>query len=250
MSVLKNLILPFLLPPGIFILPLVGYGIWRTARRHFFHGVSFLFLGILAWGLSIPPVGDSLLRPLESAFTLPEKPTGDVIVILGAGVSSERPDPLGKGAPSERMLSRILAGARLQKKLGIPVLVSGRGDGRDAEAVRSVILRYMKDLGVMDHNVIIENKSRNTAENAAFSAKICREKGFQHPILVTSAYHLKRASACFAHEGLSPTPFPSGFETWKGKIYSWKSFLPGDFRKSSIALREYLGLLYYHAVVF
>ena len=248
MFVLKNLIKPFLLPPGCFILLVICYGAWCLIRRHFFRGFAFLTIGIIAWGLSISPVSDMLLRPLESGIVIPKNPSGDVIIILGAGTNIEKPGPLGKGTPSLIMLPRLMAGARLHKNLGIPILISGQGDSRDVNATKTIMSLYMKALGVSAGKIIIENKSRNTYENAVFSVKICRDKRFEKPILVTDAYHMKRAVLCFQDEDLNTLPFPSGFETWNGKRYTWVSFLPGDFRSASIALREYLGLLYYQII--
>jgi len=245
---LINVITPFLLPPGIFILFGISYGFWCLIKKNTYRGVLFSALGILAWGISIAPVSDAILKPLESIFNIPENPAGDVIIVLGAGINSEKPDFSGKGAPARKMLPRIVTGVRLQKKLGIPLLISGRGNSLNDGSTRTTLIRYLTDFGVPFGSILIEDKSRNTAENAAFSTRICQEIGLNKPILVTSAHHLKRAMLCFRHEGLQVLPFPSGFETWDGKRYTWMSFLPGDFRKSSIALHEYLGLLYYRII--
>jgi uncharacterized SAM-binding protein YcdF (DUF218 family) len=69
--------------------------------------------------------------------------------------------------------------------------------------------------------------------------------GFTDPIVVTSAYHLKRAAMSFEKVGLKVLPFPAGFKSWQGKHYGLKAYLPGDFRKASIAISEYLGLVFY-----
>lgn len=245
MYFMKLIFKSFLMPPGIFIVLIVGYGSWCLARRHYPSGLSLLVFGILAWGLSTVPVADTLLRPLEKGMAIPADPMGDVIIVLGAGTNGERPDPLGKGGPSERTLTRLVVGARLHRNLGLPVLASGRGNGRDPEATVLVTKRYLIDMGVPANQVIVETKSRDTKENAAFSAEICRAKAFKRPILVTSAYHLKRAKRCFDAEGLKVLAFPSSFETWQGKRYPWTAYLPGNYRRSSTALHEYLALLQY-----
>ena len=70
----------------------------------------------------------------------------------------------------------------------------------------------------------------------------------RNPILVTSAYHLERAVMSFEKVGLKVLPFPAGFKSWQGKQYRWKSYLPGNFLTASIAIKEYLGLVFYKFV--
>lgn len=204
-----------------------------------------LACGMVMWSLAAVPVSDALLKPLEKGLTIPKDPTGDVVIVLDAGINSERPDPLGTGGPSQTTLARLVVGARLSKQLNIPLLFSGRGNSLDAAATSEIVMRYLTDLGVAHSQIIIENKSKDTYENAAFSGKICMEKGFQRPILVTSSYHMKRAAQHFRDKGLKVLPFPSELGTWSGRTYTWVSYLPRNFQKSTIALYEYLGLLNY-----
>lgn len=245
MYLLKIFVKFFLMPPGVFIALAIGYGGWCLVRKHFLRGIAMLGCGMVMWSLAAAPVSDALLKPLEKGLTIPKDPAGDVVIVLGAGTNSERPDPLGKGGPSQTTLTRLIVGARLSRQLNIPLIFSGRGDSLDAASTNGIIVRYLADLGVAHRRIIIENKSKDTYENAAFSAKICMEKGFQRPILVTSGYHMKRAVHLFSEEKMNVLPFPAKLDTWKGKRYTWMSYLPGDFQRSAIALHEYLGLLYY-----
>lgn len=248
MPIIKIIITAFLLPPGSFILILVCYSAWSIINRKFHHGLSFMFIGLLAWALSISPVSDAMLRPLETEFKISDYSEGDVIILLGAGVHNNVPDLTGYGVPSRNMLPRIIAGIRLQKELNLPLIVSGRGNDQKNNSTKAVLIRYLSDLGVSRGQIIIENKSKDTFENARYSSEICKEKGFKNPILITAASHMKRSVLCFKREGYQVIPFPVDFYTWNGKKYKWKSFLPDDYRKSSIALHEYFGLLFYRVV--
>lgn len=248
MLITKKFITAFLLPPGIFILILFCYGAWSIIKRKFHRGFLFLSLGLFAWALSISPVSDAMLRPLESEFGIPDCSEGDVVIVLGAYVNSFEPDLTGYGAPSRNMLSRIITGMRLQKKLNLPLIVSGRGSSQKINSTKTILTRYLSDLGVLREQIIIEDESKNTFENARYASQICKENGFKNPILVTSASHMKRSVFCFKREGYQVIPFPCDFNTWEGKRYTWLSFLPDDFRKTSIALHEYFGLLYYWTV--
>ena len=55
------------------------------------------------------------------------------------------------------------------------------------------------------NDIIIENQSRNTKENAINSAKILDKKN--EYILITSAVHMKRSILCFKNVGLKIIPF-------------------------------------------
>jgi uncharacterized SAM-binding protein YcdF (DUF218 family) len=142
----------------------------------------------------------------------------------------------------------MIVGARLAKQLNVPLLFSGRGNGIDPAATSDIIVRYLADQGLARSRIFIENQGRDTVENAVFSAAICKNKGFQRPILVTSGYHMKRAEQIFKDEKMIVLPFPSKLDTWSGKRYTWKAYLPGNFQRSATALREYLSLLYYRYV--
>ncbi len=242
---LKKIITAFLLPPGIFIVLLLFSGLWFLFKKNWKAGIINCFLGISMWAFSISPVADAMLRGLESDFKIPEDPHGDVIILLGGGIYDNVPDLSGTGAPSEDMLGRIVTAVRLQKKINVPVIVSGGAvfKGRKPEAL--IVKRFLIDLGVPDKKVIIEDKSRDTIENAKYTAEMCKRYGFKRPILVTSAYHMKRSVMSFKKVNMDVISFPSNFKTWKIKKYRWESYLPNSLGGSYTAMHEYLGLLFY-----
>ncbi|MEW6740714.1 MAG: YdcF family protein [Nitrospirota bacterium] len=245
MFALKKILTAFLLPPGIFIVLLLFSGLWFLFKKNWKAGIINCFLGISMWAFSISPVADAMLRGLESDFRIPENPHGDVIILLGGGVYDNVPDLSGIGAPSEDMLGRIITAVRLQKKINVPVIISGGAvfKGRKAEA--PIVRRFLTDLGVPDKKVIIEDKSRDTIENARYTAEICKRLGYKKPLLVTSAYHMKRSVMSFKKVNMDVIPFPSNFKTWKIKKYGWESYLPGSLGGSYTAMHEYMGLLFY-----
>lgn len=243
---LKLVIKHFMAPPGFIILFLIVLGLWSLWDRRWRHASVLFIISILSWLFSIAPVSDVMLKPLESNFSIPQNPKGDVIILLGGAVNGQMPDLSGTGAPSQQMLFRLFSAVRLQKRSHLPLIISGRGNNRNHDSAKSVLLRICSDLGGQLDQIIIEDKSRDTFENAIYASQICKKYGFKKPILVTSAYHLKRGSWCFEKVGLQVIPYPAGFETWEGKQYYWSSYLPGDFRKSTLALREHLGLAVYH----
>jgi uncharacterized SAM-binding protein YcdF (DUF218 family) len=92
----------------------------------------------------------------------------------------------------------------------------------------------------------IEQTSRNTYENAVFSADLLHPDPSQKWLLVTSAWHMPRAMGCFRKAGWNVYAAPTGY------------FTPGDFSlrfhpdfieqmsRLTIALHEYVGLAAYY----
>lgn len=247
MFLLKKVISAFILPPGVFVTILLLSGMWFFYRKYRTVGITNCLLGVLLWALSVEPVGDTMLRGLESDLRIPEDPRGDVIVLLGGGVYDDVPDMSGLGAPSEDMLARIVTAVRLQRNLKIPIIVAGGAvfEGRSAEA--HVVKRFLTDLGVPENMIFIEDRSRDTIQNAKYTAEICKAIGCKNPLLVTSAYHMKRSLMSFEKAGMKVTPFPAQFKTSKDKKYFWHDLLPSvkNFENSYIALHEYVGLVFY-----
>ena len=64
--------------------------------------------------------------------------------------------------------------------------------------------------GVSEKDIIIENRSRNTHENALYTKELL--KGSKEKLLlITSAFHMRRAEACFKKVGLEVDIFPVDF---------------------------------------
>ena len=245
MFIVKKLFTPFLLPPGIFIILIMLSGVWLLLRKNRKAGIVNITIAFLMWLLTISPVSNGMLWSLESKFSIPENPKGDVIILLGGGVYDKVPDLSGNGTPSETMLSRILTAVRLHNRMQIPIIVSTGKVYKHKAAEAPIVKRFLVDLGIPANEIIIEDKSRDTLENAKFTKDICLESGFSKPILVTSAYHMKRAFMLFERAGLGVLPFPAGFRSFDDRQYGWNDYLPGGFGEASRAIKEYLGLLFY-----
>jgi uncharacterized SAM-binding protein YcdF (DUF218 family) len=246
MFILKKLITPFLLPPGIFAVSLLASTVWFLIKRDRKAGFTTLIIGCLVWLLSLPPVGFALLEGLESRHSLPTQPDGDVIILLGAGIHEKVPDFSGLGTPSEHALSRVVTVVRLYQTFRLPIIVSGGKifEHRTAEAL--ILKRFLVDLGVSSQDIITEENSHDTMENALYTRRICDRFGYKHPILVTSAYHMNRSVVSFKKAGLDVIPFPTDFKTWEHRTFRWTDYLPGSFKNSRLAIKEYIGIFFYN----
>jgi len=250
MYLFKKLITAFMLPPGIFILALLLAGTVLLACKRRLTGIFLVVFGLIMWILSITPVTDlllgGLLRDIEPGDNLKR---GDVIVLLGGGVDDRLVDLSGKpGILPESSVDRLVTAARLAARRGVPIIVSGGSAPGSEVAEADAARRYLLDLGVPAAAIIAEGASTVTYENAENVREICRRRGFTRPILVTSAYHLKRALWSFKKAGLTCIPFANGLASLPVREYSWEHFLPGSFDAAARYLHEYIGLFYYRLV--
>jgi uncharacterized SAM-binding protein YcdF (DUF218 family) len=207
---LKTLLHTLLLPPaGPLLLAALGAallaGSARPAARRSGWALLLAALGAL-WLLATPVVADALTRiaqrcpPLDLSRPL----QAQAIVILGGGSPTERaPEYGGDPAPRAELLERVTYGAYLAHRTALPVLVTGTD--LETLAMRASLQR---DFGVAPRWV--ENRSRDTFQNAQFSAQLLRAAGMTRILLVTDADHEWRALQEFAAAGLAVLPAPVG----------------------------------------
>lgn len=124
----------------------------------------------------------------------------------------------------------------------------GRKKGNDEGQMTA---RFLRMAGVRAGDVLLESQSRNTHENARFSARMLRDRfGTSRCVLVTSAAHMRRALACFRKENVQAVPYPSGF------LGSHRVMEPGDyvlpreqaFVDSFYLIKESVGYVVYWAM--
>jgi len=167
-------------------------------------------MSFAAWAISTAPLTDIIMNHLESGIDIPKTPLGDVIIDMETGIHCSMPDISGMGTLTEKTAHRLLTANRLHKELRLPILFSGAGNSSDVQPVKSIVYKILNDMGVPENRIIIEDQSMDTKESAASVARLCREKGFKKPILVSSSYHFKRSVYCFRKECIDTTPFPAG----------------------------------------
>ena len=233
-----------MLPPGCLVVALVALGIYLRKRSRAGAAVCAV-LAAIVWAGSTKVVSDLLLRPLENAYSAPEKAEGDVIVMLSGGARGSGATFSAGEALSASTLERASAAALLQQKTGLPVLISG-GRPFTTEPEASSAANYLLERGVPLKSILTESESRDTLENARLSYKICADKGFKRVILLTSAYHMPRALYAFRKAGFEAvTPFPvCRIGRPEARRYL-RNYLPGSGGDADRAINEYLGLLFY-----
>jgi uncharacterized SAM-binding protein YcdF (DUF218 family) len=144
------------------------------------------------------------------------------------------------------LIRLTLIGLYLALVAPLPLLASGGIPRHGLPSLAAMMARAAKaEFGVAVRWQ--EDKSADTRENASFSATLLKADGVRTVLLVTSAWHLPRAVACFEAEGLRVVPAPTGFRAPPGdRVTDWLPHWHG-LRDSGLALHEWVGRLVYWA---
>lgn len=210
--------------------------------------MATLVLAVSAW----TSVGLLMLQPLEERFqrpaTLPDRIDG--IVVLGGGL--EGAINLARGgyevaSGGDRFIeTAVLALRHPEAKILISggmgtLILEGEGDADTA-------VRFLAAFGIAPDRLILENKSRNTAENAAFSKEIANPQPGQTWLLVTSAFHMPRSVGLFRKVGFEVIPWPTDYRTTGKERFTLFRDIPAELlQTTTLAIREWIGLVGYWA---
>jgi len=116
----------------------------------------------------------------------------------------------------------------------------------DPERESSPIKGFLTLCGVDENDIVIDNKSRNTHENALFSSQLIDKNN--HHILLTSAFHMRRSLMCFKKVGLNVTPFPCDFNARRDdERFTFDLFVPSmeALIGWEILIKEWIGIAAY-----
>jgi uncharacterized SAM-binding protein YcdF (DUF218 family) len=252
---LSRLIQSLILPPSsLLILVIIGFALIRRNRTL---GRLLIASGlVLLYLLSIGPVTESLVGWLEKDFPPIERKRADsaqAIVVLSGGVrdvswngAGPEPSETSLEQSSETSLERIVKGVTIHRTRRIPlVIIGGSGDPEKRISEADAMARVAADLGVPRKDMLIESTARNTVESARELKRVFKGNRI---LLVTSAYHLRRATAIFTKQGFEVIAVPAGFRSERRPI-SIRSFIPqaGNLYNSSLAISEYVSYALYAA---
>ena len=129
----------------------------------------------------------------------------DYAVVLG-GVTSYY-DKNNKQIGFNRSVDRLMQAIVLYKKGIVKKIVFTGGDAtilEDNNKEADIIAQYLNDIGLPAEDLIFENKSRNTRENAVYVFELLKPAGNENILLITSAFHMRRSLGCFKKAGMNP----------------------------------------------
>ncbi|MCX5493471.1 YdcF family protein [Kaistia dalseonensis] len=240
----------FVLQPSAALILLLVAGILAIGLQRVRLGASLMVVATV--GLVIAgflPLGPALLLPLEERFPRPvlDGPvTG--IVVLGGGVDQyigEARDLVALPDAGDRMTEAVALALRFPEARivftgGTAALVpDGNTEGQAAA-------RFFRSMGIPDSRVTIEDKSRDTVENARFTKAMVQPRPGERWLLVTSAWHMPRAMGCFRAAGWPMLAWPTDYRT-AGMRDLWQ-LIPRPaygLTQVDVGAREWIGLLAY-----
>ena len=217
----------------------------RRATAHLLITIAALQLVLFAWH----PVADALIAPLEARARqmAAEAPQQGYSAILVLGGAMSTPPVGSKEMPLvHEGFARILFAAHLYHAGVAPRIIASGGSfdlpggakgSSEAEGIRDMLVL----LRVPREAIILEEVSRNTRENARESGRILGKDA--KVALVTSAFHMPRATREMDIEGLQTRAFPTDFRVRPEERPYWEQWTPNPdaLAKSTTAIKEWLG---------
>ena len=123
------------------------------------------------------------------------------------------------------------------------IVISG---GEGALLYRGGGQTFLTRISIDPERILLEETSRTTSENAAFTKALVAPRPGERWLLVTSAFHMPRAIGSFRAAGFDLMPWPVDFRT-RGPVDLLRfSPRPSEaWRRVDLASKEWIGLLIY-----
>jgi uncharacterized SAM-binding protein YcdF (DUF218 family) len=139
----------------------------------------------------------------------------DAAIIL-TGITNKDKSPEDR-VYTNKGADRILQPVRLYKEGFVKKIIISGGSGsltREETSESEDLKTILVCSGIPQSDILLEEKSRNTHENAVFTKALLKQHPeFKKLLLVTSAFHIRRASGCFKNEGIKADAFSVDFYT-------------------------------------
>jgi uncharacterized SAM-binding protein YcdF (DUF218 family) len=226
-------------------------------------GLLAIFLGWRRTGLTLDiaaaaililsawtSLGAVLLNPLEERFARPAglPQSVDGIVVLGGGFEGAVNLARG-GYEMNSGGDRFVEAAILARRYPTAKIVVTGGTGAlilKGEGDADTAPRLLTALGVAPERLILENRSRNTFENAVFTKELVTPQPGETWLLVTSAFHMPRSMALFRKAGFDVLPWPVDYRTSGEEGFGlFRDNAADALQNTTVAIREWIGLFAY-----
>lgn len=241
MEFILSKLLLFLIKPIVWVISLFIIGVFAkkaTIKRKLFIGGLVLliffsngFIGSLAFNL------------YEAKYP-PERNYDVGIVLGGFSAINKRNNQIAFGNSSDRLFQAI----SLYKKGKIKQILISSGSAnlfKSGPKEADLAAKYLKEIGIPDTAILIENSSRNTIENARYSAKIIENIPNGGVLIITSAWHIPRAKLIFSKHFKMPVYYYPTNYIGKSE-YDWSDFIVPSTEvlgNWEILFKEWIGLI-------
>ncbi len=230
------------LPLGVALIALGLFFLYKNqiARAKFTLAFSIFWFFIFSYA----PVSNLLLHQIESAYPALQKAPANIryIYVLGSSHRTDETLPITSQVSVEGVV-RLDEGIRLYRQLqGRAKLILSGYSGRYDHTPHALMQEKLAlSLGVKKEDIILRPKPRDTEEEAIAAKKLLEKTPF---VLVTSAYHMKRAMRWFRAQGLDPVPAPTFYHASVKHLHYSDLFTPIAFMKSHVLFHEFLGTVW------
>jgi vancomycin permeability regulator SanA len=162
--------------------------------------------------------------------TLPAAPEGqiEVAVVLGTEV-------LPDGRPSRTLEARVRHAAGLYARGRVRLLMPTGGLGKHPPPEAEVMARVLREEGVPEEAVVLEDRALNTWDSARLVAGMAEKLGVAGVLVVTDPLHCVRTVAAFKRAGL---------QAWAEPAYDSPMWSRGWLRGGQL-VREMGALVWY-----
>ncbi|WP_046242666.1 YdcF family protein [Hymenobacter terrenus] len=210
-------------------------------------------VALLLVGTNSALVNEALLAWERPPVPLAALPTRADAAVLLTGITLVDKSPhdrvyLGPGADRFTNTLWLYRAGRVRR-----IIISG-GSGSvlsKAHTEAGDLATLLRLAGVPASDILLEEKSRNTRENALFTKQLlAAHPDIKSLVLVTSAFHQRRALGCFRKVGLQPISFPAGFRS-SDRTYTpnyWLVPSAEALENWSLLVHEISGWLMYKAL--
>lgn len=237
----------FLLSPFIWIILVFLFGFFT--KYGFYKRRAFIIAFAMLLFFSNGFICDQVIKwwELEPVAVNELKPSYDYAIVLG-GMASY--DSTINRIIFHESTDRLLQALDLYSRGYIDTLIISGGSARLMFKERkeaSVLKEYLVRLGLPSDRIIADPNSRNTQENAANTLNIIKQPDQQKILLVTSAFHMRRARAVFQKKGFNIDTYPAHFISSKGPFNPVSIILPtaSAFLGWDLLIKEMVGLTIY-----
>lgn len=223
--------------------------VWRRADK--VARPWLLTVAVVLWTvMSLPLTARLALLSLEG-FEPPnyDRPADAQAIVVLSGYAYIADALRPKAELSDDTIGRCLHAAELYKQgPRCPVvLCGGVFDAAAPDVTLAALMRdFMLQQGVHPEDILLEDRSRTTYENAKFAAEMLHQRGIRQVALVTDAMHIPRAQRCFQAMGIDPLPAGCRYRARQFR-FSLMDLLPDPQAALRVqrAAHEWMGLLWY-----
>ena len=236
-------ILPLFVMPIFLFLTIISISAYKGLRKTIYFSILIFYV------LSTSVFSNFLMKEVEGKYSYPNfnrDIKADAIVVLSGimRINEFEDSHIVEWGDADRFFKAIEL--YFSKKSKTIVFTGGKSPYNTTKISEGDILKqYAIKFGVKKDDILVTKEVLNTSdESIEVKNLIGNEKLI---LLVTSAFHMKRAKSLFEKKGFKVIPYKVDYKTPPNISFNFIDFLPSanGLRKTEIALRELLGRLYY-----